>query len=875
MLLRTTLFALLPSLAMAATALADEAALFPFVVSHDAPANVTNIASWLDAPAGKHGFMRIEKGHFVDDRGPVRFWATNFSIQACFPEHEQAEQVAARLARLGVNCVRLHHMDGYVIWQGSPNKTIINADMLDKVDYLVYQLKKHGIYVNLNLHVSRWLGDAEGFPHQQERPKYDKGLGNFEPRMIELQKKYARDLLTHVNPYTKLAYVDEPAVAMVEISNEDSLFSIWSGGKLDNLPEPYAGTFRALWNAWLKKKYGTTDKLRTAWKSGEYPLGDEILTGGDFSSGKLDKAWHMERDDQTKYEVTVGDEGPNGQKCLRIAVESNGRVTWRPQLVQAGFAVEKGTPYTLSFAIKCDKKCTPRVNCIMAHQPWSGLGLTARVDATTEWTHQNFTFIAKDDDTNARVTFTDLKPGVYELADVSLRPGGIVGLQPGESLQEGNLPVLRRTQLNQTEAARCDFIDFLWDTERDYWWGMEDFLKDELKVRVPISGTQLSYSPAYVQARLDYIDAHSYWNHPHFPNRPWDRKDWYVSNRALVNYPAGTLGGLAGRRVLGMAYTVSEYNHPAPNHYAAEGFPMIAAFGGFQGWDGVFTYTYGHSTTYTPDKITGFFDVMGDTSRLVHLPACAAMFLRGDVATARKMIAVPVSPQGERENIYEALSAWKVNAAGLGLDERWSIVHAIGMQLEGKSPQLAKTTDELPEPLEDRQVFVSDTGQIRWDVSEPDHGVFSVDSPRSKLLTGFVCGKTVKLGGVELKVGTTRLGAATITMFCVDGRGFDQPGRILIAATGWTQNTGWQQRPYVEGNDEKITLDANWGAGPVLCEGVPATVRLPVAANRVTFYPLDPSGARRSAVACGQIEGQAALPLEPKHRTVWYEVVVE
>ena len=59
---------------------------------------------------------------------------------------------------------------------------------------------------------------AEGFVGRQSRPEFDKGLDNFEPRMIALQKKYAHDLLTHVNPYVRLPYSQEPAVAFVEIS---------------------------------------------------------------------------------------------------------------------------------------------------------------------------------------------------------------------------------------------------------------------------------------------------------------------------------------------------------------------------------------------------------------------------------------------------------------------------------------------------------------------------------------------------------------------------------------------------------------------------------------------------------------------------------
>ena len=173
-----------------------------------------------------------------------------------------------RLASLGINCVRMHHMDSRLIWGKSPNKLTIDAERLDRLDYLIYQLKLHGVYANLNLHVSRAFDEAEGFVARQQRPMFDKGLDNFEPRMIELQKKYARDLLTHVNPYTKTPYTAEPAVAFVEVSNEDSLFQIWNEGGIDRLPEPYATTFRKLWNARLRKKYGSTEPLRKAWDAG-------------------------------------------------------------------------------------------------------------------------------------------------------------------------------------------------------------------------------------------------------------------------------------------------------------------------------------------------------------------------------------------------------------------------------------------------------------------------------------------------------------------------------------------------------------------------------------------------------------------------------
>mgnify|MGYP000175701186 CR=1 FL=1 len=126
-------------------------------------------------------------------------------------------------------------MDSRSIWGNSPDKLTIDPKQLERLDYLIWALKQRGIYTNINLHVSRWFGEAEGFVARDQRPKYDKGLDNFEPRMIELQKKYARDLLTHVNPYTGTAYAREPAVAFVEISNEDALYAVWGRGDLDDL----------------------------------------------------------------------------------------------------------------------------------------------------------------------------------------------------------------------------------------------------------------------------------------------------------------------------------------------------------------------------------------------------------------------------------------------------------------------------------------------------------------------------------------------------------------------------------------------------------------------------------------------------------------
>ena len=154
---------------------ASEESLFPFVVSYDSPANATNISGWLDKPAGGHGFIKAEDGHLRNETGPVRFWATNIAFEGCFPTHQQAERLAARLARLGINCVRMHHMDMYSIWGDSPNKLTIDPRKLDRLDDFIVQLKKHGVYTNLNLHVCAGLARRRDSPVVPSGPSTTRG----------------------------------------------------------------------------------------------------------------------------------------------------------------------------------------------------------------------------------------------------------------------------------------------------------------------------------------------------------------------------------------------------------------------------------------------------------------------------------------------------------------------------------------------------------------------------------------------------------------------------------------------------------------------------------------------------------------------------
>ena len=140
-------------------------------------------------------------------------------------------------------------------------------------------------------------------------------------------------------------YTDEPAVAMVEINNENALFAVWGWNQIDRLPEPYATTFRRLWNAWLRKKYGDTAALRKAWNVGTRPLGEEMLGNGDFSKplGRNLEP-RTRRRDPGRLVRRAG--GPRRHGAVFASSSpAQGSVSWHPQFTQPGFAVKKGEPY--------------------------------------------------------------------------------------------------------------------------------------------------------------------------------------------------------------------------------------------------------------------------------------------------------------------------------------------------------------------------------------------------------------------------------------------------------------------------------------------------------------------------------------------------
>ena len=250
----------------------------PFAMDHrGAAGSLVDLSFLLDAPAGKAGFVRVAEGHLVSGDGRrLRLWGVNVTDwskgSTMLPPKEDAAFWAGTLARFGINCVRLHFLDlaapRGLIDPARDDTRSFEAGQLDRLDFWISELKKRGIYVDLNLNVGRSYKDPDGVK-DADKIRWAKGLTFFDPRLIELQQEYARQLLTHYNPYTKSEYRNEPAVAIVELANENALYIGFRA------PTPfYDKELSERYNGWLREKLkpGDLAKFRAiAGVTGEEP----------------------------------------------------------------------------------------------------------------------------------------------------------------------------------------------------------------------------------------------------------------------------------------------------------------------------------------------------------------------------------------------------------------------------------------------------------------------------------------------------------------------------------------------------------------------------------------------------------------------------
>ncbi len=191
-------------------------------------ASTASAASQRPITLGGDGVMRWKA-----DGQEVRLFGANYCVFAS-GDYRLAKRVGADLkqlidadvahfARMGWNGMRLCSWGD---WESSDaNGNLLDDEHTQLMDYLIHKARER----NISMLLSPIVTYGSSYADQIGNPDYKPGgfLAGFErkalgtdPLAIAAQTNYIRQVLNHVNPYTKLALKDDPAILFVEMINE-------------------------------------------------------------------------------------------------------------------------------------------------------------------------------------------------------------------------------------------------------------------------------------------------------------------------------------------------------------------------------------------------------------------------------------------------------------------------------------------------------------------------------------------------------------------------------------------------------------------------------------------------------------------------------
>ena len=811
--------------------------------------------SYLNAePIAGPGFVAVADGHFVDASGRrLRLFGTNVTGDSCFPDEDVARRLARRLRQYGFNCLRLHFMDFSSggssrdsLWD-DPATGKLSDRNLAKLDRLIAECAANGIYLNLNLHVGR---EYPGQPRVagSRTFRFSKNLDRWHEPFVRQMEQFCRDLLSHVNPHTGRRYAEEPAIACVEINNENTMIRD-ALADLRRLPEPFLTALEQQWTTWLRQRYRTTAALRRAWNADVVPLGEEQLTNVD--------AWIVQN---------AGGAASTLQKSkdrLTWTATARGTASWNLQLQYKRLKLDPGR-YTLKFRARSRDSKRLGINVMLDTQPWGSVGLSDTVRLSPDW--QAFTLsgpikaAAAPGPLRLNVSLRN-ETGQVELEGMSLRPGGGEGLPASEGLENGvGLP-----GTTAVAAVRLDWMRFLIDTEMATTKRIVRLLKEEIGCQMPVADTQVSYGGVAgvlrEQTLCDYVDIHGYWEHPHYVRDAAGRVTAFrIANTSQVAAEdGGTLSRMGVYRIAGRPFSISEYNTPAPNDHGAELFPLFTAIAGLQDWDAFYSYTYrDFGKDYENTFIRKYFHLIGRANVLVHAPACSLAFRSGLIAASAGTTQCRI-PTGRVPELTLQTGTVGDLWHQLGGDPAttWLTKTTVALTQTGDQATLRGDTTVS------KGIRTSDTGQIRWYPNDRDGAWFSLGAPAVRFLIGHLGGRSFEVGDVKVTVLERPWprdvpAYACISLVALDGKPLASSQRILLATSARTENTGMPWNADRTG----FTSDS-WGQSPTLSEAVPLDLTVP--GSPVRAWRVTPAGHKAEELPIKH----SVFQLRPEHRTLW------
>jgi hypothetical protein len=682
--------------------------------------------SSMNTPITEKQRITVSKdGHLECGGKRIRIFGTNISS---IPPKSEAAYWAKVLSSQGFNCIRWHHFDStwtncFLLYSEN-GKPSYNWQKIDDFDYFYNELKKVGIYSDINMLVGRDYKTAEGFPRELSNLgwKEKHALGFWNEAALNLQKDYAKTILTHKNPYTGFAYTEDPATAIIEINNENGLLMSYENGTLDKYPSSVIQELEDKYNDWLKKKNYTLSSLQSQFNRIEQP-GKALISN--------DAQFYLEQHEGAQAKIE------NKNNGFEIKIEKNGMQSWHVQVTQGEWPVQNDKIYTLSFKAKASRPSTVNVSVMMARHLWKDLNFSENIQLTTKEQTFTYTISTFTTDKTARLNISNMgfaEGTKFTFKDISLVEGGSeILIHEGAKKGTVQLPKFSRLSKNPPEYKKI-VLEFLYDTEQIYWHAMNTYIKNELSAKALTMGTICGTTTQGIMDEFDIIDSHAYWHHPVFPEKDWDMSRYYVTNEDMAtSKTGGILTDLGVQRVYGKPFSVTEYDLPYPNQYSSEMLPMVASYASLQDWDCLFSFAYELSQKDKKYRVNGYFDQGNNPSKTPANIVASRIFRNYLVEPAREKVYVLRDRKSEIDSLPKT-NAWDFTSASiLNIPIELGLVHQIGvfyskdgynsmMNSVGGNLVLASEkraeVELLQSHIDQGKDVLSDTGEILWNAAK-------------------------------------------------------------------------------------------------------------------------------------------------------------
>jgi len=791
--------------------------------------------------------ITIRDGHFATANGErIRFLAATIAGVACYPDSTSAMAMARWIRSIGYNAAILRLWDYTgpggqypLLWRYGTRRSSeqFDSSQLDRLLYLIAELRRNGLYIALTCDgfiplpddgVART--DSLQFPWNVRYVQY------VDSTYRVLHRSVLKRLLTSYNPYTGMRVGDDPALALLLLPDNNSLFAWWRSPTLQALiPSTHREMLRTQWNVFLRSRYRTTAQLRQAWRSVPRLSADRI-TDGSFED-VFTQSWFLATANGAQAILDFSDADKiHGLRSARIRIAPNaaGANTWDILLNQSGAQLEPHKVHVLRFWAKTTAPAgkTIQVSILRHGYPWESLGLSQQVRLTPSWQRYELSFIATDS-IPAYIAFgVGGSDGDVFLDSIHLAPQQTEGLLPDESLERATVLLLHPDSTITPERLR-DATLFLTDLEKSYYVSMYRFIRDSLGLPILVGGgTDFASANDLVAIEmLDFTTA-SVGNGGIYSG---SSGEWHAATDASLDAAWGStvyLASLAARKQ--KPFFIASYTIPYPCPFINE----IATYAGsyclFQDWDGMAVFNTFASVQFPWDRIQQNHFWSAEAVYALHalIPALSSAFRTGAIGPSTERLYINISRE-LLEYPYLQRSAYFLSSP---TDSRIPFLRMVRIDsLDAQTPSFMPhlvIPDFNRDGGLDMSAVVAEGEQLRW--NQPA-GQLSINSPR---LIGFQGRMGSYYQTYRNSITVEHLGPASMASMLwtsLDSLPIVASQRSLIALTTRTQNEGaiWS------GNN---SLWQGWGSGTTQVEATAIAISIPSDYDSLAVIPLGDDG---------------------------------